>query len=128
LDIASPIREKFPEMAGAIAALSYDEKLNRMLNQAGIVGSLISIGFYLFETINQKLKKPEELYFAALMRVMYKSAEEALPDDAKHMQLKSFKTTDLKKGLFEKFVANRSWEAFPKFFLDRGQLYHHVNG
>jgi hypothetical protein len=109
--ISEPVREKFPEMASRIAELSNDKEFQNIIGRLGTIGGLINIGIYLYKRIKEGLKSDEQRYFAALMTLMFKSAQESLSYESQDIKIPEIRSEEYIRNLFVLFMENIDWNS-----------------
>jgi hypothetical protein len=111
-DTVEGIVGKIPEIADNLKELSEDKQFQTHLGQAGAIGGLCLIGLDIAKIIKKNSQTPQKTAFAALLKIIFQSTMEALPD-SDSLKLKDIKTEDLLSELLSVFRDSRyNWNLY----------------
>ena len=94
LDTFAEIGKKVPEIAGSLKQLSTNETFREHVGKAGTIGSLCLVGLEIYNKIKNDLQASQKQAFGSLLRIVFESTKEALPQcdniGLKKSKLKNF--------------------------------------
>ena len=104
------ILKRTPDIANNIATIIGNNK--NLIEKAGSVGVLISIGIEIYQQIRKDLKTKEELAFGSLMKIAFECAQESIPEEGNTIELKNVKSEVIREELFETFLKVEGWDNY----------------